>query len=279
MPEIRFLTTLPDMPSAPTWILELAPFKATETKLLRSARRLGLAGTLRQGTIEKHHGAITYVEGPWALSLYRASGGLRYHDRGRWMVDDGKSEVRFDRDTATGLAMEAVKTHDLAPSDELRLLKVTRLHATTGEVQSMRGEDRAIDVGVVFQRMIGGVPVDGPGGKIVIYLDARGEMTGFDRLWREIEGGGRPVQALHDPRFAEEDLARYWGDHPGRINVTDVRFGYFEQDWKTTQRVLQPAYVMVLNVIGHEGRFVKGLVHVTPAANPPAGQLMRPRRV
>jgi hypothetical protein len=279
MPEIKYLTRLAETPSVRTWIYRLAPIEVRQATLLETARRLGLGGTLRQGAIEKRHGATTYVEGPWAVTLYRASGGLRFHDRTRWLVDDGKSEVTFGAETAVGLAREVVKKYDLAPLDQLRLYKITRLHAAAYEVKSLKGENRVIDMGVIFQRMIEGVPVDGPGGKIMVYLDATGEMTGFDRLWREIQGAGRPVQTLRDPRFAEEDLARYWSDQSGRIEVTQVRFGYFELDWKSTQRVLQPAYVMILNLVGPDERFTKGSVHVTPAADPPAEPLMRARRV
>jgi hypothetical protein len=279
MPEIEYLARLVETPGVPTCIYHLTASRAREAKLLSTARRLGLAGNLAQGVIERHHGGMTYVEGPWAVTLHHASGGLRFRDRTRWQVDDGRSQATFDVETAAGLAGEVVKKYDLAPLDQLRLYKITRLHAAAYEVKSLRGEDRVIDVGVVFQRMIEGVPVDGPGGKIVIYLDARGEMTGFDRLWRKIQGAGRPVERLHGPRFAEEDLTRYWSDHSGRIEVTQFRFGYFELDWKSTQRVLQPAYVMFLNLLSPDRSFTRGSVHVTPAADPPAQPLMRARRV
>jgi hypothetical protein len=278
MAEIRYLTRLAETPGAPTRIYRLAPVKVKQSTLLETARRLGLGGTLRQGAIEKHQGAITYVEGPWAVTLYRASGGLRFQDRTRWLVDDGVSEVTFGAETGVELARAVVKKYDLAPLDQLRVYKVTRLHAAAYEVKSLKGKTRVIDMGVVFQRMIEGVPVDGPGGKVMVYLDARGEMTGFDRVWREIQGAGQPVRTLRDPRSAEEELARYQSDQLGRIEVTEVRFGYFELGWKSTQRLLQPAYVMVLNLVGRDERFTKGSVHVTPAADPPAGPLMRARR-
>jgi hypothetical protein len=278
MPEIRYLARLSETPSVPTWIYSLAPVEVKQAMLLETARRLGLAGTLRQGAVEKHQGAITYVEGPWAVTLYRASGGLRFHDRSRWMVDDGRSEVTFGDETAVELAKEVIEKYDLAPLDQLRTYRITRLHAAAYEVKTLKGGVRVIDIGVIFQRMIEGVPVDGPGGKIMVYLDARGEMTGFDRLWREIQGAGRPVQALRDPRFAEEELVRYQTDQLRRIEVTEVRFGYFELGWRSPQRFLQPAYVMMLRRVGVDERFTKGAVHVTPAADPPAGPLMRARR-
>jgi hypothetical protein len=278
MPEIQYLARLTETPSLPTWIYHVTASRAREAKLVSTARRLGLAGDSNQGSIERHHGGMTYVEGTWAVTLYHASGGLRFLDRSRWMLDDGRSEMMLDPETATRLAREAIKKYDLAPLDSLRLYKITRLRAAAYEVETLKGEDRAIDVAVIFQRMIEGVPVDGPGGKIAVYLDAMGEMTGFDRLWRKIQGAGRPVERLHDPSFAEEDLARYWSDYSGRIQVTKFRFGYFELGWKSTQRVLQPAYVMILNLVSPHGSLTKGSIHVTPAADPPAQPLMRPRR-
>ena len=107
------------------------------------------------------------------------------------------------------------------------------------------------------------------GGKLIVYLDHKAELTGFDRIWRSISGVRAPVKALRDPKLAEEDLLRYWKGHDAdRIEVHGIRFGYFELGYNEKQTVLQPAYVSIVTLVSGDAKqpIRMKTVHVTPAA-------------
>ena len=275
MPDVRFLQRLDAAPKVKTQIHALAPPGATAKALRDFAASFGVDST--EATQAQDPATLTYTAGQHVVTLFKASGALRYQDQTRWQIDDGKSNVKMSDATAAKLALELVGKHKLAPVNECKLLKVTRLTVGEANTETNRGGERVIDVGVAFQRTIGGVPVDGPGGKVIVYLDHKGELTGFDRIWRPIRAVQAQVKELKDPQVAEEDLLRYWKAHgPGRIDVREVRFGYFELGYRDAQRVLQPAYVMLITLVSPDERIRMNSAHVVPAAVNGVGRFMPP---
>jgi hypothetical protein len=245
------------------------------------ARRFELKGDLESGDLLKDADELTYSEGPFVVTLFRSSGALRYYDRTRWQVDDGKSAVEFSDDQAIGIAQEFISRADLAPLAECKLLKVSHLHVAAMERESNSHDERIIDVGVVFQRTIDNVPVDGAGGKVTVYVGHDGAVTGVERIWRDIADVHRKVPSgqLRPPEYARDRLARYWRQsEAARIEVKETRFGYYELGRGRSQRYLQPAYIMPLMLIGLDERFAMESVHVVAAASKPVGRLMPRRR-
>jgi hypothetical protein len=136
-------------------------------------------------------------------------------------------------------------------------------------------EERVIDMGVAFQRVVDGVPVYGPGGKMVIYLNHAGELTGFDCIWRQVQNLHSPVERLQPLENAFNDLVKRWGRvGNGSIAVKEVRIEYFELGWEHTQRYLQPAFIMPLTIVSNRGRVMMRSEHVFPAAANCVGILM-----
>jgi len=86
-----------------------------------------------------------------------------------------------------------------------------------------------------------------------------------------------PVKELRHPQLAEEDLATYCkAQDTGRIDVDDMRFGYFELGYQDVQRVLQPAYSMPMTLVGPDERVRMKTVHVFAAATNAIGTLIPP---
>lgn len=273
MPEVRFLQRLEGAPKARTQIFSLDPPRASVAALRKFATRFDVDP--KRGVLQQDPARFTYTDGPHLFTLYRASGALRYQDQSRWQRDDGEANLKIGDEEATKLALNFVRKFKLVPTNESELLTVSRLRVGSLGSEGKPERDRVIDVGVAFQRKIGGVPVDGPGGKLIIYLDHKGEMTGFDRIWRSVKGRYRPVKALKDPRAAEEDMRRYWRGHEsGRIDVREVRFGYFELGPQEAQRFLQPAYILLLTLVSPQERVMMNSAHVVPAAVNAVGSLM-----
>jgi hypothetical protein len=275
MPDIAFLKSLDAPPKAKTMIHALAPPGASAKALAQFAQAFGVEAP--RPILGQDPDRFTYTAGQQVFSLFKASGAVRYQDRARWQVDDGKANVKLGDAEAEKLARAVISKHKLATSSECNLLKVTRLTVGDASVETKKGSERVIDVGVAFQRTVSGVPVDGPGGKLIIYLDHEGTLTGFDRIWRPIKAVQAPVKELRNPKLAEKDLQRYWKAHEGgRIEVQEVRFGYFELGYRDAQRVLQPAYIMPLTLVGPDDKVRMKSVHVFPAATNAVGRLMPP---
>jgi hypothetical protein len=236
-------------------ILSLAAPSVSAETVLDLARRLGLAGSTENGMLCADATQLTYKEGSVQLACHRASGGLRYRDVARWQVDDGTADVQLDDDAATELAQGVVARFGLAAPEDCRVLRIARLNAGVMDRSTGYSEVRAIDVGVAFQRLVDDVPVEGAGGKVVVYLDERGALTGFDLLWRDIRPGSAERVELRSLDSAQEALAAEWdGDGSGVVRVDDVRFGYLESGWDEVQGYLQPVYVFPLTILSTEGR-------------------------
>lgn len=279
MPEVEFLQRLTAPPQQNTNIYRLRAPGVNQRSLLEMAKRLNLKGSLRGAEFLQDDKRLTYLEGPYVVTLCRRSGALRYYNITRWQMDDGQSHVKLSDDEAVGVARNFIQASDLAPLAECKLFKVTRLHVATGEQGADRGEERVIDVGVVFRRMVDKVPVDGPGGMVMVYIDHTGEVTGCDRIWREVQEvhSNVPFEKLRSPAYAEQELGRYWRPYQfEHIEVEDMRFGYFELGRGELQRYLQPTYVMPLKLISADKRIVMKSVHVTLAGPKPVGRIMPP---
>ena len=139
------------------------------------------------------------------------------------------------------------------------------LMPSTGEANH---EERIVGVRVLYRRIVDGLPVEGPGGKTVVYLDQERELTGIDHLWRGIESVYEPVRRLRPVEEAIEEVRRQYGAGPGRVEVTDLRLGYFELAWDQDQEYLQPAYIVFLQLIGPDARFrMNAMVPVAAAVN------------
>lgn len=283
MTNIAFLSRLESLPVLNTNIYRLKGPGVNERSLREIARRFELTGDLKSGEILKDAEEYTYIQGPFVVTLFHASGALRYYDRTCWQVDDGKSRVKFSDDEAIGIAHDFIRRSELVPLDECSLLRVTHLHVATLERESNTHNERIIDVGVFFHRTIDKVPVEGDGGKVAVYVGHDGTVTGLESIWRDIAEVHRkvPSDQLRSPEHAENDLNKYWRQSRAtRIEVTETRFGYFELGKDKSQRYLQPAYIMPLKIIGPDERFVVESTHVVPAASKPVGRLMpRPKVV
>ncbi len=275
MPQIRYIKRLEKEPDVKTQIYRLRAPGVTTASVYNLAQQFGLKGSPASGRLQTAEDTISYTEQQYLLQLFKPSGAVRFVDEGRWMVDDLKSDVEFDDDKAIALAKEVVDKHKLAKPEEYRVLRVSRLHAGTLELETKKSEERVIDVGVVFQRVIEGVPVHGPGGKLVVYLDHQGQMTGLERIWRGIETVYKPVEALKKPARIEAHLTRFLTQREvAQADVEDVEFGYFEMGPHAAQRYLQPAYVMRLRLPFSDEKSHMRSAFVVEAATNPVGTLV-----
>jgi hypothetical protein len=274
MATVNVLARLPELPKTPPPILTLPRPSVSERALLALARTLNLKGTDTAGSIHRDASTFRYSEGTFDLILYRASGAFRFKDSSRWQIDH-RSNVELSDEGAITRARALLKRYRLLPQ-ESRVLRVSRLNVAAAGPERRMEDHRIIDVAVSLQPVVRGVPVDGPGGKVMVYLDHEG-LTCIDHLSRRVGSIYRKVTGLHSPEYAIDLATRDWnrrGVHAVEIN--EVRFCYFELGWNDEQKYLQPAYIVLATLIGPDERIRTGDIFVTPAVMNPAGTLVPP---
>jgi hypothetical protein len=263
----------PDAAPTTLRIFRCATPEVTDRSAADLAARFGLPAG-RYGETRYTADKVTYAEGQHEITVYRGSGGVRYRDRARWQVDHG-GDLDLADDDAVDLARSFVEEYELAPLAECRLDKVTRLRVGLADRAATVSEERVIDVGVIFRRIIDGVAADGPGGHVLIYIGADRRMTGADRIWRRIAGVERDVEALQPREWLEERLRRRYGADTGtRLDVRQIRLGYFEHGWRIEQEYIQPAYVVLAGLRSADERIHSRTVYAAPAATNHVGEII-----
>ena len=93
----------------------LKPPSVTEKTVSAMAKQLGMSLDNKAGTFASDPDKIKYTDGHLELTMYRASGGIRFIDRARWQVDDLKADLKIEDAAASRLAQNFVKKYQLAP--------------------------------------------------------------------------------------------------------------------------------------------------------------------
>src|SRR5438270_3091176 len=153
--------TLPGVKTPPPERLKIYTLAApgvSQAGVRKLARPFGL---IEKGALRTDSVKLDLRVGTQVVTVYRASGGLRYADRARWQVDDGESQVELSDEQALEAARRHVRRLRLVPAAEARPVKVTRLFVGNADLNARKASERAIDIGVLFQRFVDGVPVDG----------------------------------------------------------------------------------------------------------------------
>ena len=273
MSSIRVTAKMPDLPQSLPPIYTLRAPRVNEKALLDLARTFRLKATEEAGSTSRDASNFTYSEGAFDLTIHRASGAFRFKDRNRWQIDHG-SNVDLSDEDAIKLARAQLKRYKLLPEDS-KVLRVSRLHVAVAGPDRKMEDHRIIDVAVCFQPVVGGVPVDGPGGKVTVYLDHERKMTCLAHISRSLGPVYRRVTSLRPPQYAIDEASRKWTERGiQEVEVREVRFCYFELGWNDEQRYLQPAYVVLATLFGPDRRIRTDEINVTPAVVKPVDRLV-----
>jgi|GEM_PF-3040278 hypothetical protein len=279
MADIKINTKLTGPKGKPASIYRLVTPRVNEKSIRELAKQLGIQADSQSGVLKSDTDKLTFSVGHLELTMHRASGAVRFIDRARWQIDDRQSELKIGDEEASRLAQTVAQKYKLAPARETKFLKAARLHVAEATREGKEASDRIIDVAVALQRLVEKIPVDGPGGKVIVYLNAEREMTGFQRIWRDLDGVHRPGASYRPPQSAVEDMAAHFAKKRAVIEVQEIRFGYFEEGPRTRQRYLQPAYVIIGMLSAPEGGSRKRTIYVAPALTNNTGRITPPLEV
>lgn len=275
MADIKVTGKLIAIPRGTGRIYRLRMPRVTERTVRSLAKRLGMRGAAA-GRMTSDQDKLTYSEGSLELTMYRASGGFRFIDRARWQVDDRKSNLTMTDAAALRIAQRLAQRFELAASGQTRFLRAARLRVGEATSEGKEVKERTVDVAVALQRQVDKTPVDGPGGKLIVYLDHEGQATGIERIWRDTAGVHRRGSAFRSPQDAIADMAEHFRSKRGQIQVQEVRYGYFEEGWRSRQRYLQPAYVVIGMLTSPDERIRKRTIYVAPALENATGRITPP---
>ncbi len=256
--------------------------ETTETTLRRIGDRFGLKVSIDDGTLTENARGIGYsVASGWDLKFFRRSGGWQYHHARRWQADDGKSHLNIEDEQLAELAFDALRQYALPVEPAIELLRIQRLHVAHCQRDGAHHEERIVGARVICRRMLDGIPVEGIGGRTIVYLDHERELTGIDHLWHNIEDVHEQVTQLRPVEVALAEVRRHYGTGDGRIEILDIRLGYFERGWDDQQEFLQPAYVVSVRLVSPDARVrMNAVVPVAAAMNAvgPIEPPLSPRR-
>lgn len=268
---LEVVIDLPTPPVRGVGIYSLIAPKVDRARLEALAHAFGLDTDTKRVSYAEDAVSLHYDDGQRVVRVFKNSGGVRMADLNRWQRDQGEGSLDIGETRARALATPVLRRLRVAAIKQLRFERLAPLRVATANVQTGEGAERIIDVAVVFQQVVDGLPVDGPGGRAVVYLDARG-VTGCDLL---LPGLGRRIRktSLRPPEFAVDAIRRRLRTKTaGRARLTELRLAYFAHDWTHRQRMLQPAYIAFLELLGPDGVRTKR-IEIIAAATRPAGAL------
>lgn len=217
---------------------------------------------------------LGYRDGLHEFEVHKRSGALGFRHLERYGVElDTPFELR-DAD-AVKIAQGLIEQARLVPMKEARMERVTHLHGALARVDDGgQPEEKILDAGVLFRRIVNGVPVTGPGGTVMVHVGPDKDIVGVKRIWRALGKQAGKVK-IRPAEFAIQRLEKLAAGFEGNVVVTRAEFGYFEQGPLDGQTTLQPAYAFVYEV---EGDFTHKSAEVVPAGEKSFGALKGKKR-
>jgi hypothetical protein len=275
MPRFDMQAKYPSLPKSPPPVLSLESPRVSETSVLESARGFGLKGLRTEGVLRSDPNTISYSEGPIEYLVFRQSGGIRQRDRQQWMRSERDTSFEISDDAAIEAARGVVKQFSFLREAAAGSAMVKRLHVASSQPGGKSFSERITHAAVYFQRSISGIPVEGPGGKMTVYLSPDKKLTGVDLIWRKVSGIYKETESLRTPEEAIQEVAERWTKRGVTSAVINqIRFGYLELGWLENQTLMQPAYVISGVLGGSDSKFRHGAIEAVAASTDFVGELV-----
>jgi len=259
--EIRFADAVrvaaPERPLAgkPVPSFGVVPFRftgaAASSRAENVARTNPVAASLRAQKFESAETDedVIFSAGPFEFWVCKATGSEILLNLDRYAEAEQQQEPIEDG-ILVRRATEYVRSQltDI-DSREVRFLKIKRQMDSAAPVDA-RGQssgeikERVANHIVIFERVIGQIPVVGPGEKIRVYFASNGDAIGHSKIWRQLGKAAlrRPVLPAEAVRAAF--AAAHEKDPGPGIYVDRIYFGYYAAGRYTRQVTLSPVYIL-----------------------------------
>jgi len=171
--------------------------------------------------------------GRFHFEASEASGGVFAVDRSRlWMRPPKPNDdaVELSKDEVRRVAESFLDTIDGMPPKTV----TTAISTDTMVFIDRDGGEKRVPMGrnTTYRRLLDGIEVAGPGGKIKTFHDLKGHVVGYLRVWRELEPAEvMPLIPMDEAirRFEERPLGRSLLGGVSKVDVTRVQLGYLER--------------------------------------------------
>ncbi|MEY4589402.1 MAG: hypothetical protein RL497_1478 [Pseudomonadota bacterium] len=193
------------------------------------------------------------------------TGDLRFQRNFSAYLGDAKPSLPSPEE-AVKLAHHFLATNSLAPANEqeLKVVHIGGLRSST-MINDKPGPiiDKLITVN--FGRQINGLPVIGPGSKMVVNVGDKGEVVGVIRHWRELAGkqainAAETYSEAEAKRLALAQMSKEFGSKT-EFEILQSKIAYYDNNGV----YLQPVYAFETRVINHELGDTFNYVSVVPA--------------
>jgi len=254
------------------------PGAEVETRVRsRAASVLGIEATAVTVTphLNARNPVITARNGDLELSVNVQSGAELYEDTARFHRGKGiPKEALLPQVAYLEKAASYAETRlvSYVAGKDFYTYRLSTYYKGGGRVGEQESVDEPYQIVVVFNERIGGVPIIGPGGKLVVHLKHDGEVLAHRSTVVPIKNS---IKALTEEDFLTPDEAKARAtDRLGRSGLTldDVtversELGYLRYNRNARQKYLAPHYAFFFKPQPDKG--TKTLVEIVPAVKTP----------
>lgn len=170
-------------------------------------------------------------------------------DLDRYAVAE-KQRSPLDEKRLKGIALNYIQEQIPDVSlGELRCAKVRKLMNASGQLDAESKSVSKVTTEianyiVVYERLVGGIPVVGPGEQVRVYLSVNGDVIGHSKVWRRLGEKTATKPVLSTNEIIGIFMKHHANDRVEQIKVDRLYFGYFAEGRYTTQRSLGPCYIL-----------------------------------
>jgi hypothetical protein len=195
------------------------------------------------------------------LRRANATGGESLVDLTRFAIPPAVSAPLLEDDAAQSIADAYLSRWLPESAGELGPPSVREMAVASSEAdeEGLPVGDPMTDVAgyrLSYQRLLDGLPVDGPGGFVRVYLDATGSPVGHAHVWRDVDR--LPAAPLAAPsQVRERFLERHAKSGAEKIEVQSMRLVYLAEGRWTAQREIGPAYLVAFKYSSWSKRVIE----------------------
>ena len=218
-----------------------APKLKDETTVSNDAKRLLNKSDAKAKRVEQRL-RVESDSDPTELYEQDEKGNLLFNKSLKKYADAFRPSLLDDKQSEAA-ARKFLADNNLLPADqaEMKLAHIGGLRATKAETKEVIDKLKT----VTFSRQLDGLPVVGPGSKMVVHLGDKGEVTGGIRRWREVEKSSKrnldTRELKSESEAKQEVIARIqqrWGKN-AKSQLSDGQIAYYDNN----EGYVQPVYL------------------------------------
>lgn len=241
------------------FVLKLAPAKLHDQGGKLSQKMLGSQANANLDSRTK--GIIKEDDPTVAFAEDQQDGTLRFSKSLKKYGGDFKPNLPGE-DKLEKIATKFLTENDLMPNNIAEMVVAHKggLKAAKAAPDG-KGEATVIDKmkTITYARTIDGVPVVGPGSKIIVNIGNDGDVTGLTHRWREVEKSGKQTvaaTAMKPESQAKQEFLKKtqsdWGKN-AKVNIKETKMAYYDSN----DGYMQPVYVYNASITP-DATFTKG---------------------